>query len=513
MTYLSGCSMAVAAVISASLLPHPSEAFALYPHQTPIRNSRYHYHTVSSSSAWRRPITLASSTTHVIQAPSMASVFGEDDDLDDDPLLRFPLFPETSTALNYLPQASQLPPQTKALVAQLSEAYVYQTRTAKRLPSLEQVLRVIEEEHVPIDVPLVIGSVKMDAKQTGDDSIEAVAEIFSLAAMYGLPKEITLVLIDGCIRNQKQKQQQQAAAASNMSQLEQCRSVFAQQGWAVVSFPKGLALKVRSKYQTAKQRASRNPLAFLKRRQRRVEQARQAVLQALNTLPPEQQTQSREDLLRAIEREITSNSGSRAASSSNRNRNSATSSMQLPIFFPNRSLRRKRIQSLVRLLKQQTARFQQSGRAAVVAYGFLNLCLYTVGVLWHWNRVALAENPFQTTSAMTTIVLRKLMTVMGTVCVASQFLRIPKIILAMCLTPVAQKLVKGTKKQLNVSETVATALLLIMQGAFWLGIVSVPALSEYTRLRRLVDLERLVNAHQSVAPAIYTVTMGVLQEC
>lgn len=495
---IAGCLVLV-------VTPWLSAAFVFYPSASSVRRNHRNY-------TWRTSLA----STHVIQAPSMASTFAGDDD-DDDTSIEygnsnnnnnmFPLFSESSasvSSLTFLPQASRIPPQTKALFARLSEAYIYNTQpstiTSSRKVSLERVLQVIEAEHVPLDVPILLNDIRIDVKQTGDDMDESVAEIFSLAAMYGLPKEITLQLINGCIDSSEQ-----VGDATQVAELEHCRDVFAKEGWAAVSFPKGLALRVRKKYDTQKKKHRRNPFAFLKSRQRRIEFARQAVLQASQTQPPEQQIQTREDFLKAIEKEITNKSSAKSPF--------GISKSSLQLFFPNSiNSPRRRLKNMTRAVDRQLATFKRSGRATVVAYGFINFCLYTVGALWHWNRVALVENPFQA-SSVASVLLKKVGTVLGSVYLTSHFLRIPKVIMAMCLTPMAQRLVNGVKEQLDVSETVATALLIGLQCAFWLGIVSVPALSEYTRLRRLVNLERLMNGPHSVAPAIYTVTMGVLQEC
>ncbi|GKY91293.1 hypothetical protein MPSEU_000101700 [Mayamaea pseudoterrestris] len=443
-----------------------------------------------------QPLGWQGSSSHLYSVPVPTMTFSSVGD-DDEDNVRFSSFSPSNSPTSYLPDAAHLPPRTKDLLTQLSKSYIYSTR--QRPVTLEQVLQVIEAEHFPIDVPIVLGSRTIDVKQTGEDVDESVAEIFSLAAMYALPKEVTLHLLDSCILGAEQ--------GDAKSELQRCRDIYADKGWSAVSFPKGLALQIIKKYEPRQQSKKKriDPFYLLRRQKRRVEQASQAILRASTTIPPKKRLESRQDFYRTMEEELfDAKSGSRFMVDSNKN-----------LFFPGHSVgdsMRRGFRKVTRTMDKQYARLKGSGRAGIVSYCFLNLVFYTVGVVWQWQRFATPVNPLHAPS-VSTVLLKKFAKVFGSLYVASQFTKLPKVVAAVALTPVAQRIVNSTKKNFRVSETVATVMLVGMQYVVWLGIVMIPILSEYSSLRRLVELEKLVDIRQ-VAPAFYTVArMGLLQEC
>lgn len=423
-------------------------------------------------------------------APSMAAFGGSERSADASTC------PEHPTSLSYLVCPETLPPRTRDLLTQLSENYIYSTR--RKPVTLDQVLQVIEAEHTPLDVPIVLDNLMIDVKETGDEIDESVAEIFSLAAMYGLPKEITMSLLDSCILGAEQ--------GSVKSELQICRDIFAAKGWHAVLFPKGLALQLMKRYQPRSSASNITPFFLLRRQSRRVKEAKQAVIRAAEAEAPKQQYASRQDLLRTMEEELFNNDSSLQPS--------ATIGNSRKLFFPSEvtgSTLRRGFRRMYRVVDKQFARLKHSGRAGIVSYCFMNLLFYTVGVVWQWQRVSAPMNPLQA-SSVTTILLKKFVRVFSSLYFASQITKVPKVVVAVALTPVAQRIMNATKRNLRVSENVATILLVGLQYVLWLGVVMVPILSEYARLSRMIDLERLVDIKQ-VVPAFHTVTMGVLHEC
>jgi hypothetical protein len=456
------------------------------------------------------PTTLSSARVNMNLAPSVTassrslSLTGDDDKnsnkqdmslFSSSPFATYDLQMKT---LFYLSDASSIPPQTRELFAQLSQVYI--SNLQQRPVTLEQVLQVIEAEHIPLDVPIQLDETTIDVKQTGDEIDESVAEIFSLAAMYALPKAITLQLLDSCILSAQQ--------GESKSELELCRRIFKDKGWQAVSFPKGLALQVMKQYERPEESRAflMRPFALLQRQKRRIQQAQQAVVRASQGIAPEQQRKSREEILQTIERELISDSSFTGRT------HLAIADANKHLFFPKNNIFRQGFRKLTRLADKQYARLKSSGRAGIVSYCFLNLVFYTVGVLWQWNRMAMGD-PL-TAPSLTGVMLRKMGKVFASLYVASQFVKLPKVVAAVALTPVAQRVLNATKKQLRVSETTATVVLVGLQYLLWLGIVIVPVLSEYSKLQRVVNLDRIVDIGR-VVPAFYTVNMGmkVLLEC
>ena len=382
--------------------------------------------------------------------------------------------------LSYLPYATSLPPLTHELFTNATENYV---RGAGRPLHVWDVIR---KEYRSYDVPLQLGNVLIDVRQTGEQDDESVAELLSLAALHRLPKEITLELLGP------------TTVPPGNSSLDVCREAFAVQGWQGVDFPKGLALFPKRRYMADVWRAK--GLNRFRLGKLRIEWALHAVAEAQTTVAPPRQ-RSRAELLASIEQQLGALSESEQISVP------ADTLLYFPDSAPPLPWSWKRLK---RLTDKLYAKLKSQGRVGILAYCFFNFVFYTVGILWQWPRVA-PGLPLASTG-VSGVVFRKFCRVFGSLYLSSQFFKLPKLFAALALVPVSQRVLHVTRRRLKWSETRSTILLVCGLFLAWSGIVAVPILAEYTQLRRFTEMERWLSIHH-VVPAFYAIPRLALQEC
>ena len=403
------------------------------------------------------------------QGMPLLGVGGFDDEEDD----------EEARILSYLPESGKnIPPEARNLIRLATENYV----TGAKNDVLRSISEVIETEHRVIDVPLNIGNTTIDVSQTGEEADEMVAEIMSLAALYRLPAEIALELLGGNVTNCTSSATE--GMTKGNSSLDICREVFAQEGWKAVSFPKGLAVELKRRYtvDTSYQRPPRS-ISF-QRKQRRLQFAERVVEEAMRTRAPKQKRQSKEEFLARMESLGISPAGTASANDG-------------LLFFPNstplQGFSWKRVR---RTLEKQTARLKARGLAGLVSYCAMNFLLYTFGIMWQWRRVATPDPP--STSSALLYCSQKFCRVFLSSVVASQVLKIPKIIASVALAPFAGRFLRTYQQRSGLSERLVAVTTIASMVCVWLAIISVPIISEYSNARRLVQSEKLIGGTASL---------------
>jgi len=513
-----------------ALLTFLSSADAFLPGSRPLLVNN---HLSLTDRSWRRPRNRlpqpASAATSLPPLPSMMSsrddLLGGYSAFDDDNNGRllpiggggFDTGREDDSLLSYLrvPPES-LPPRTKKLIKLATENYVYGTTTTTTRKNdhdgdlFQEALDVVEEEYRAFDVPILLdGNVTIDVTKTGDEIDESIAEVLSLAALYRLPKEITLELLgtnastsettptETATEYNKGRNNATDAVASDKSRasFDVCRVVFQEKGWEAVSFPKGLAIQLKRKFITASgdgaapTASSNRFMSMLRRKKRRIEVAQVAVEEAKIAEPPERrQRQTREEFLATIEEQFGS---SAALSLGGGSSGGGIPTRDSLLFFPkNAPLTGYSWKRLKRTADRQFAKLRSKGRAGIVSYCFFNFVFYTAGFLRQWPRVAPAD-PFLAPSVVV-VCLRKFGRIFMSLYLANQVLKLPRLLAAVALTPVSKRVLMFVQERLRVSETFATVMLVGLMIALWLTLVSVPIVAEYTSLRRLVRLDRLI---------------------
>jgi hypothetical protein len=391
-------------------------------------------------------------------------------------------------SLSYLPvDLSTVPPLTLELLQNATENHVF-GRTIHPM----HVWDVISSEYQSFDVPVRIEDQVIDVRKTGEQLDESLAELLSLAALYRLPKEIVVQLVGSAAVSAK--------LYNATSPFDVCLEAFSTQGWSTVSFPQGLALRPKLRKYRRRSSSQRSSLLWYRNPKRRVEHAEAAVAEAQSTIAPPRRI-SREELLAKIQLQLGELSESDVV------KYESTDRLYFPDSMPTLPFSWKRIK---RTIDKQYAKLKSKGKVGILAYCFFNFAFYTIGMLWQWPRVAPAH-PLSA-STVSVVVFRKFCRVFGSLYISSQFFKLPKLVAAVAMLPVSSKCLSETRERLRISESLSMVVLVSIMVALWSGIVSIPIISEYTRLRRFAQLERLLSIHE-VVPAFYFMRPLALLEC
>jgi hypothetical protein len=461
-------------VVIATMLSSHHNAAAF---QSPIARYRSSYvdvglsnhHLPTTRRRTGRFLTLTSSSSlnasSVILGYTGDYAFMEDHDFDDDQPPH-----AQNQLLSYLPE-QDIPLQTSNLLKRVTEIYIYGTGE-KEIVTMAQVLAVIEAEYKSRDVPVTVASQTFDVRKTGEDPDESVAEVLSFAALHRLPKEITLELLG-------------AKHGKDESSFDTCLAAFADSGWAQVTFPKGLALRTKNVYLSASEKQTQ---PWLRTNKKLALQAQLSVDSAVNIQSPRRQLQTRAEFLESMEAEL-------SATATPVTTELAAARTDDLLFFPNnQQLKRFSFKRIKRAADKNYAVLKAKGRAGFIAYVFFNFLFYTVGVLWQWQRMA-AAHPTSQSSALL-LLSKKFAKTFAALYVGSQFFKLPKLFGSVALAPVTERVLKFT-----ISENKACIVLVASMFITWMGLVSIPVLSEFTKLKRLIYLDTLIDVYE-VQPAL-----------
>lgn len=378
--------------------------------------------------------------------------------------------------LDFLPKRGlNLPFETKKLVHAVTEGYIFHKKENFLPLSIEEDLRrTIDEEYEVKEVPLCLGNWTLEITgedEINDENVQTLIEVLSLAAMYRLPKEITLVLL------------KQVTDTNTKIYVD----VFERFGWPTVSFPRGLALQLKQELLPREQRDHwwENIVRPRKREQKRRLEATIAVSEAQRVTAPEVRSiRPRDDVLAKIEQQLS------------QDQITPIKRKEELLFFPNSiplkafSLRRFR-----RFAKRQYSTLKRKGRAGVLSYCVFNLLFYTIGMAWQWQRIAPAD-PLATTSSIVMVLTRKFARVFASLYVAAQFIKIPKVFGAIALAPYAQRAMDSVSKKLRVTQNVALVVLMSTMLVSWVAIIGALVLGDYARLRQLMYMdEKLIRLY------------------
>jgi hypothetical protein len=358
-------------------------------------------------------------------------------------------------------------PGSRKLIARITENYVF--GKVERKFTVDDILAVIEHDFRVRDVPVQIGEVVFDASTTGIEIDQSVSEILSFAAYHGLPKRLTAELLDESLGDP----------------FALAKRVFLKEGWQSVTFSKGLAIQP---LESMRRWWFRNPMGAKKHR---IQYASKAVGAAALARSPVRQIETPKGFLSKLtDEELTTSVG--------RPQNDLT-------FFPsNLPVPRISWRQLRRHMDQASSMIKRKGGAGLLAYATINMVLYSVGMLWHWGRIAPAE--VTAASSALNLTARKFCRVFGTVYIVSNLLKIPKLLSIAGLLPLTDRVIKSSQKRIKLPEGRLVILFVSVLTSAWLALMAFPVLSEFARLRKLVILESLMNQYQyAVEPVVLTV--------
>lgn len=356
----------------------------------------------------------------------------DDDDSDDE---------DEDDLLSYIPVSDEdwdIPPLTRRLLYRATLQYVQGNETRSFPVLLNEVLSVIEQEHDTFDVPVKVGNVTYDVSLSDNELDQGIAEVLSFAALYGVPKEVVNILL-----GPRRRGETNAVAT--------CQAVFTTQGWKSVSFPSGLGIQV--KRNVAKQygeRFAKPRWPWQHRKQAKI--AEHMVEDASYAQPPKQRLTSEKEFLKLLSLELTETALPAAVTNENR--------LAGLKFFPNNHHGNGVLQRVQRSIQRQAElmkaaeMLKTAGRAGTLSYGFLNFAFYAIGVLFQWRRLQIGHSGVSSISS-----LGKLGRAFGTVYLASQVTKLPRMLLALAMAPFGDRVLHLTRNKLRVSENTAFVIL------------------------------------------------------
>lgn len=367
------------------------------------------------------------------------------------------------SVLAYLPAGGiYLPPKTRDLLIRATSQYVNRGKvddcsSVRPMDLPEDVLNTIEEEYISVTVPFSVGSIQCDADKS-DRTVDSVAacKILSFAALHRIPREITLLLfgvdnnlpldlsvgkLDADVNDSVPVKVPKKAGGAYT--LDDYKMAFSSGGWDAVSFPRGLALRLRRRFvQSRMERLSPFPRKVRLRHDKAANDASIAVLEASLARAPARRI-TREEFLASIDDEIRTISLDRED----------WSLKDAMLFFPTR--RNQFLKRLARAIRSQSAKLQKAGRAGVVAYGALNFVWYTLAITFQWRRIASLSGVPPGTLVAVKGSIQKFGKVLAAAYIGSQLTKLPRLSLAVILAPVGNRALLFVKQKLRVSENSA----------------------------------------------------------
>ena len=345
-------------------------------------------------------------------------------------------------------------PGSQQLIARIMENYVFGKE--EREFTVDDILSVIERDFRTRDVPVQIGDIVFDAATTGIEIDQSITEIISFAAYHGLPKRLTGELLD----------------AKLGEPFSTAKKVFMKEGWNSVSFPKGLAIQLPSAEPRFRWRSQKR---------KRVQDAVRAVQAAASARSPIRQLKTPKDFLAKLVREEYSAVGT------------TPTQKNLPFFPSNIVVPKISWRRLWRYMEESSAKIKSSGKTGFLSYAIFNFCIYSFGMLWQWKRIAMPQ--VTSASSAMLLTLRKLGRAFATVYIVSNILKIPKLFSVAGMVPLTDRLLKLSSAKSGLSEKRLVVIITSVLVSIWVALLAVPVLSDFSCLRKLVQLEALFDQY------------------
>lgn len=332
---------------------------------------------------------------------------GHDDDEDDgilDYLPWYVLQDETKQCVN--------------LITKATRQYIYGDTRGDPKVDAQDVFQVIQNEYKSCDVPFRIG----DRTYTGvEPQHREVAQILSFAAYHRLPTPIAALLF-------------------GTGDLEEYKLSFTTHGgWAGVSFPRGLAIRLpRNRLTKTLDRYQPIPRQFFRTRNVRI--AEKCTREAARVQAPPRQLLSRQGFLDSLEKELDKSSSK------------PWQVRGISPFFPSKrnafNFVQKRVVKASALMRTVSLRIQQYARATILSYGLLAFAWYNLSLLWQWQRLSI------TSRLSSSVLLSSLHRIGGIITQVYSNLHIvvPALALALVMAPIANRAMPIIRDRFGVAD-------------------------------------------------------------
>jgi hypothetical protein len=344
--------------------------------------------------------------------------------------------------ISYLPIAEfEMPPRTEYALKKLTEVYIRSdvTYDYRGDSTLNDILVAIEHDYKFVARPCYIGDYKVydHRLERHGSSISSIlidtSKILAFSALNRVPTEIVITLLNLL--------KKEVPDADVVYFLGTVIKVLEAEEWEAVSFPLGLPLRVRRDYILSK-RKKYNPIprrTSLTRSQD-IFDAKAAIREAMNTMPPPKIVNKRK-MLAEID-QIAPEWIVKSQLSQ-----SPESSLRETIFFPSRMNRNRLARRLIMLSKRYHQRLKHSGAPGLVAYRLLNCLWYSSTFFGSWKLFGFRPTLAQNNMKGTCILFRKIAKVFVSVYIGSRVTKTLRVVLALSITPQANKLLEYAKQK------------------------------------------------------------------
>ena len=285
--------------------------------------------------------------------------------------------------LEFLPiDLYSLPPQTDYMLRRIVNAYIQSDQGISRDISLKELIDVIDAEYKYSPKPFSIGTktfmLNGQESETEEETWRLFSKVVSFAALYSLPKEITLFLLQDL--NQHPGNDDDVA-----DEWKKLVDMFDGEPWELITFQQGLAIRVKREHlESRRERYSLIPRNSILSKSYNTIQARDAINRARMTKAPPKLAQN-VDIVAEID-EI----ADALSAKSEFSQRGDTLINELTTFFPRENKILNFLARISRATSKKTKLLQSVGRAGLISYGVLNFLWYTLAIIWRWNTLTSA---------------------------------------------------------------------------------------------------------------------------
>jgi len=353
-------------------------------------------------------------------------------------------------------------------ISKLETAYVnYVSNLGEHEVDASRLISLIDKYFHFRDVPILIDE---SVVELGHRQIDVVlySKLLSMAASFSLSSQVTWYLL------------RVTALAPGLCEdvpyFLDLVDAFRSSGWDGVQFPCGMSLKVRRKYLSSR----RKQFLPIPRRwyASEVKIGERAVARASKARPPARvSTEAKGDRLANFMTTIEENEfSSRSLFASMKNEAEQLKNMN--IYFPRRN---RFFLKFSKFIKNKSDQLKSAGRAGLVSYGFLNFAWYTIALILSWNKFGVSKGFINANFVEKSRVfalrhaVEKFLRVLSAVYVGSQLTKLPRLCLAVGLTPFGDRALKYTQRKFEVQEEkaflIVTVFLFAVCFAVWSTVI------------------------------------------
>jgi len=337
-------------------------------------------------------------------------------------------------------------------VSNLETAYVnYASNLGEREVDASRLISLIDKYFHFRDVPILIDESVVELGHRQNDVV-LYSKLLSLAASFSLSSQVTWYLL------------RVTALAPGLCEdipyFLDLVDAFRSSGWDGVQFPRGMSLKVKRKYLSSR----RKQFLPIPRRwyASEVKIGERAVARASKASPPRVSAEAKGDRLANFISTIEENEfSSRSLFASMKNE---AEQLKNNIYFPRRN---RFFLKFSKFIKNKSDQLKSTGRAGLISYGFLNFVWYTIALILSWNRFGVSKGFINANFVEKSRVfalrhaVEKFLRVLSAVYVGSQLTKLPRLCLAVGLTPFGDRALKYAQRKFEVQEEKAFLILTV----------------------------------------------------